>query len=76
MKSIRLSSIDLNLLVAFEAMMEQRSVTKAAENLSIGQPAMSAALSRLRHLFKDPLFVRFGREMQPTAKAQNIAPAI
>lgn len=76
MKSINLSSIDLNLLVAFEAMTEQRSVTKAAEILAIGQPAMSAALSRLRELFKDPLFVRLGREMQPTAKAQQIAPAI
>lgn len=56
--------------------MNQRSVTKAAENLDIGQPAMSAALSRLRDLFKDPLFVRLGREMQPTAKAQQIAPSI
>lgn len=76
MKSIQLSSIDLNLLVAFEAMMEQRSVTKAAEKLDIGQPAMSAALSRLRDLFKDQLFVRLGREMQPTTKAQQLAPAI
>jgi len=76
MKSINLSEIDLNLLVAFEALLEQHSVTKAAEQLQIGQPAMSAALSRLRILFEDELFVRLGRQMQPTLKAQAIAPSI
>lgn len=76
MKSINLGAIDLNLLIAFEALLEQRSVTKAAEQLQIGQPAMSAALSRLRVLFEDELFVRLGRQMQPTLKAQAIAPGI
>jgi len=76
MKSINLAAIDLNLLVAFEALLDQRSVTKAAEQLQIGQPAMSAALSRLRILFDDELFVRLGRQMQPTLKAQAIAPGI
>ena len=76
MKSINLTAIDLNLLVAFEAMLEQHSVTIAAEQLQIGQPAMSAALSRLRVLFDDELFVRLGRQMQPTLKAQAIAPGI
>jgi DNA-binding transcriptional LysR family regulator len=76
MKSINLATIDLNLLIAFEALLEQRSVTKAAEQLQIGQPAMSAALSRLRVLFEDELFVRLGRQMQPTLKAQAIAPGI
>jgi len=76
MKSINLAAIDLNLLVAFEALMEQRSVTKAAEQLQVGQPAMSAALYRLRVLFEDDLFVRLGRQMQPTLKAQAIAPGI
>ncbi|MBI4780413.1 MAG: LysR family transcriptional regulator [Oscillatoriophycideae cyanobacterium NC_groundwater_1537_Pr4_S-0.65um_50_18] len=76
MKSISLAAIDLNLLVAFEALLEQSSVTKAAEQLQIGQPAMSAALSRLRLLFEDELFVRLGRQMQPTRKAQAIAPSI
>ena len=76
MKSIDLATIDLNLLVAFEALLEQRSVTKAAEQLQIGQPAMSAALHRLRVLFKDEMFVRLGRQMQPTLKAQTIAPGI
>jgi DNA-binding transcriptional LysR family regulator len=76
MKSINLAAIDLNLLVAFEALLEQHSVTKAAEALQIGQPAMSAALSRLRVLFEDELFVRLGRQMQPTLKALEIAPGI
>lgn len=76
MKSINLAAIDLNLLVAFEALMEQRSVTKAAEQLQIGQPAMSASLNRLRVLFEDKLFVRLGRQMQPTLRALAIAPGI
>jgi DNA-binding transcriptional LysR family regulator len=76
MKSINLAAIDLNLLVAFEALLEHRSVTKAAEQLQVGQPAMSASLNRLRILFEDELFVRLGRQMQPTLKAQAIAPGI
>lgn len=76
MASINLSSIDLNLLVAFEALFEERSVTAAAQRLYLGQPAMSAALGRLRSLFQDELFIRIGREMQPTARAMEIAPSI
>lgn len=76
MKSINLAAIDLNLLVAFEALLEQRSVTKAANQIQIGQPAMSASLNRLRVLFDDELFVRLGRQMQPTLKAQVIAPGL
>lgn len=73
---IDLSAIDLNLLVAFEALFEERSVTAAAQRLYLGQPAMSAALGRLRTLFQDELFIRIGRQMQPTAKALAIAPSI
>jgi DNA-binding transcriptional LysR family regulator len=76
MKSIELGQIDLNLLVAFEALFEERSVTAAAQRLYLGQPAMSAALGRLRTLFQDDLFIRVGREMQPTTKAVAIAPGI
>jgi DNA-binding transcriptional LysR family regulator len=76
MKSIELAQIDLNLLVAFEALFEERSVTAAARRIYLGQPAMSAALGRLRTLFNDELFIRVGREMRPTAKAQVIAPGI
>lgn len=76
MKSIDLASVDLNLLVAFEALFEESSVTGAAMRLYLGQPAMSAALGRLRALFNDELFIRIGREMQPTSKAIAIAPGI
>lgn len=73
---MNLASIDLNLLVAFEALLEEHSVTGAARRISLGQPAMSAALGRLRLLFGDELFVRTGKEMRPTAKAMEIAPGI
>jgi DNA-binding transcriptional LysR family regulator len=73
---IDLSAIDLNLLVAFEVLFEEKSVTASATRLYLGQPAMSAALGRLRTLFQDDLFIRIGREMQPTAKAILIAPGI
>jgi DNA-binding transcriptional LysR family regulator len=76
MKSIQLAQIDLNLLVTFETLFEERSVTTAAQRLYLGQPAMSAALGRLRTLFGDELFIRVGREMQPTSKAIEIAPGI
>lgn len=67
-----LRRVDLNLLVVFETLMHERSVTRAAEKLFLGQPAISAALSRLRSLFDDPLFVRTGRSMEPTARANEI----
>lgn len=73
---IDLSAIDLNLLVAFEALYIEQSVTGAAQRVHVGQPAMSAALGRLRSLFADNLFVRVGREMKPTAKAEAIAPQL
>ncbi|MBA1274087.1 LysR substrate-binding domain-containing protein [Stutzerimonas azotifigens] len=67
-----LRRLDLNLLIVFETLMHERSVTRAAEKLFLGQPAISAALGRLRSLFDDPLFVRTGRSMEPTARAQEI----
>jgi DNA-binding transcriptional LysR family regulator len=71
-KRVRLSGIDLNLLVAFDALMAERSVTRAAERLSVGQPAMSSTLARLRRLFDDPLLVREGRTLQPTPFAESL----
>lgn len=68
-----LRRVDLNLLIVFETLMHERSVTRAAEKLFLGQPAISAALARLRSLFDDPLFVRTGRSMEPTARAMEIA---
>jgi len=63
---------DLNLLLHFDALMSWRSVSRAAEELKITQPAMSAALSRLRRLFNDPVLVRIGGVWQPTHKALDL----
>jgi len=62
-------NVDLNLLVAFEALMQTRSVTKAAERLRVGQPSASYSLKRLRDLLGDPLFVRTPSGMAPTPRA-------
>jgi DNA-binding transcriptional LysR family regulator len=63
---------DLNLLLHFDALMSWRSVSRAAEQLEITQPAMSAALSRLRRLFNDPVLVRVGGVWEPTHKAKDL----
>jgi DNA-binding transcriptional LysR family regulator len=65
--------MDLNLLKAFDALMQERSVTRAAERLGVTQPSASAALARLRLLFGDELLVKSGREMRPTPFAERIA---
>ncbi len=72
----QLLRLDLNLLVVFDAMMQERHVSRAAARLSIGQPAMSHALGRLRRLLDDPLFVRQGNRMQATPRALALAPAV
>ncbi|ANN69322.1 LysR family transcriptional regulator [Bordetella bronchialis] len=59
----------MNLLIHFDALMTLRSVSRAAEQVGVSQPAMSAALSRLRKLFNDPLLVREGTLWQPTPQA-------
>lgn len=64
--------LDLNLLLAFEALIAERSVTRAAERMSVGQPAMSASLARLRAFFGDPLLVRDGRSLVPTPRALEL----
>jgi DNA-binding transcriptional LysR family regulator len=68
--------IDLNLVSAFEAIYRTRNLTEAGRLLGLSQPAMSHALSRLRTALKDPLFVRLTRGLQPTALADEIAPAL
>lgn len=73
---MNLAALDLHLLVAFEALYEARSVTRAAERLGIGQPAMSASLAKLRDIFGDPLFVRAAGSMQPTLKADRLGPTV
>jgi DNA-binding transcriptional LysR family regulator len=73
---MNLYNFELNLLVAFDALLEERSVTDAAERLGLSQPAMSNALARLRRLIGDPLFVRTSEGMAPTPRAQEIAEPI
>ncbi|MGF1502752.1 MAG: LysR family transcriptional regulator [Paracoccaceae bacterium] len=76
MSPMDLRRLDLNLLLAFEALLAARSVTGAAARLGLRQPAMSAALSRLRAGLGDELFVRVGQGMQPTPRALRLAPGI
>ena len=63
---------DLNLLVVFDAVASEGSVSRAARRLSLSQPAVSHALNRLRDLTKDPLFVRTGNRLTPTAHAARM----
>ncbi|MRW83767.1 LysR family transcriptional regulator [Pseudoduganella sp. FT26W] len=67
---------DLNLLPIFIALMEERSVTRAATRLGITQPALSNALNRLRDTLRDPLFIRERYGIKPTQFAEEIAPLI
>lgn len=73
MASISLNAIDMNLLLALEALLEERNVTRAAARVGLSQPAMSAALARLRAVFGDPLLVRVGGGMSPTHRARQLA---
>lgn len=75
-KGISLASLDLNLLVVFDAILTDRNITAAAQRVGLSQPAMSSALARLRRVFNDPLFVRTTRGMQPTPYAQALAKPI
>jgi DNA-binding transcriptional LysR family regulator len=69
---MKLHQLDLNLLLAFDALMTQGSVTRAAESLFISQPAMSHSLGRLRAFLGDPLLVRTPQGMLPTPRAQRL----
>lgn len=70
---MRFNGLDLNLLVVFDAVMRERNVTAAARSINLSQPAASAALSRLRHYFKDDLFNMVGREMILTPLGRSLA---
>lgn len=70
---MRVNRLDLNLLVALDIMLKERSVTRAADQLCLSQGATSNALRRLRETFEDPLLISTGREMVPTAFALEIA---
>jgi DNA-binding transcriptional LysR family regulator len=73
---MRFEGLDLNLLVAFDVLLECRSTTEAARQLNLSQPTISSALNRLRDYFSDDLLVNIGREMVPTQFAQELAPAV
>lgn len=68
-----LDHVDLNLLRVFQAIVDERSLTKAGERLALSQPAISYSLARLRTLFDDPLFIRTRSGMQPTPIALELA---
>lgn len=67
-----MDSIDIRLLMVFDAIYRTRSVTAAAEALDLGQPAVSVALAKLRHHFGNPLFVRTSSGMEPTPFSEGL----
>lgn len=69
---IHLRSVDLNLLTVFDAVMQMQNITRAANVLGMSQPAVSNAVARLKVMFNDELFVRFGRGIQPTMRARQL----
>src|SRR4051812_42241211 len=71
-QNMDIADTDLNLLVVFAALAEHASVTRAGIALGLSQPAMSAALAKLRAQFGDPLFVRTGHGMRPTPRAVHL----
>jgi DNA-binding transcriptional LysR family regulator len=73
---VNLHRIDLNLLVYLDALLRERNVTHAAQQLNLSQPAMSNGLRRLRALFDDPLLVRTSEGMTPTERALELQPLV
>src|SRR5579872_306530 len=76
MSELHFSSLDLNLLRVFDALLEERSVTRAGDRLGLSQSAVSHSLGRLRHALGDPLFVRKSGGVEPTPRALEIGPAL
>jgi LysR family transcriptional regulator, nod-box dependent transcriptional activator len=73
---MRLDSFDLNLLIAFDILLEERSVTRASKRLNLTQSATSAALKRLREAMQDEILVQHGKKMIPTPHALRLAPQV
>ncbi len=71
--AMNFAAFDLNLLRVFDALMRERSVTRAGEQVGLSQPAVSAALQRMRDILDDKLFVRQGNDMAPTPRAESLA---
>ena len=75
-KNMRFNKLDLNLLVALDAMLQTRSITAAARQLHMSQSAMSNCLARLRDYFGDELLVQVGRTLEPTKRAETLKDAV
>lgn len=73
MTDMKWGAFDLNLLIVFDAVMQEGSVTRAGNRLGLSQPALSHALTRLRHMLNDELFVRTPKGMIPTPRAEQLA---
>ncbi len=73
---MRFNKLDLNLLVALDALLKERSITRAAERLSLSPSALSSSLARLREYFDDELLVPIGRKMQITPRAADLQEAV
>jgi DNA-binding transcriptional LysR family regulator len=71
--AMNFAAFDLNLLRVFDALMRERSATRAGDMIGLSQPAVSNALNRLRHALKDDLFIRRGNDMVPTPRAETLA---
>ena len=74
--AMNLAGFDLNLLLVFQALMAERHATRAGQRIGLSQPAVSAALSRLRSIFDDDLFVRQSGVMAPTPRALSLSQPI
>ncbi len=75
-RPLNINRVDLNLLVYLDALLRERNVTQAANQLNLSQPAMSNGLRRLRELFDDPLLVRTSEGMTPTERALELEPIV
>jgi len=73
---MRLNKLDLNLLIALDALLTERSVTRASQRLRLTPSALSSALARLREYFDDELLVQVGRKMAPTPRAESLHDAV
>lgn len=73
---MRFNRLDLNLLIALDALLTERSITRAAERLNLTPSAVSSALARLRDYFDDELLVQVGRKMEPTPRAEGLVDAV
>ena len=73
---MNIANKDLNLLLVFQMLYQERNASLAAERMALSQPALSHKLNKLRHQFGDPLFVRAPRGLTPTPRAHELAPQV